>query len=100
MPKVVFDAFYVGTDEVAAKYKLEGGYFSFREKPLVTNADLEQATPVLNVIDCKILAQATLHANKERGDYKVSFLTAVLEVWGHTTFVLQTDQELATIALA
>ena len=100
VPKVVFDIFYVGTDQLAAKYKLKGGYFSCREKPLVTKTDLDQAIAVLNVIDCKILAQATLFANKELDDYKVSFLIAVLEVWGHTTVVLQTDQEPATLALA
>ncbi|CAK0867271.1 unnamed protein product, partial [Prorocentrum cordatum] len=77
---VVFDIFYVGTDQLAAQYMLEGGYFSIREKPLVAKADLEQAVAVLNVIDCKSLAQATLQAVKELDDYKVSFLIAVLGV--------------------
>ncbi|CAK0850454.1 unnamed protein product [Prorocentrum cordatum] len=100
IPKVVFDIFYVGTDQLAAKYKLKGGYFSIREKTSVTKAELDQAVSVLNVIDCKILAQATLYANKETDDYKVSFLLGVLEAWGHTTVILQTDQEPATMALA
>ncbi|CAK0829183.1 unnamed protein product [Prorocentrum cordatum] len=100
IPKVMFDIFYVGTDQLAAKYKLKGGYFSIREKMSVTKAELDQAVSVLNVIDCKILAQATLYANKETDDYKVSFLLGVLEAWGHTTVILQTDQEPATMALA
>ncbi|CAK0866686.1 unnamed protein product [Prorocentrum cordatum] len=100
IPKVMFDIFYVGTDQLAAKYKLKGGYFSIREKMSVTKAELDQAVSVLNVIDCKILAQATLYANKETDDYKVSFLLGALEAWGHTTVILQTDQEPATMALA
>ncbi|CAK0888712.1 unnamed protein product [Prorocentrum cordatum] len=100
IPKVMFDIFYVGTDQLAAKYKLKGGYFSIREKTSVTKAELDQAVSVLNVIDCKILAQATLYANKETDDYKVSFLIGALEAWGHTTVILQTDQEPATMALA
>ncbi|CAK0831915.1 unnamed protein product [Prorocentrum cordatum] len=56
VPKVVFDIFYVGTDQLAARHKLKGGRFSC-EKPLVTKADLEQAISVLNAIACEILAQ-------------------------------------------
>ncbi|CAK0909889.1 unnamed protein product [Prorocentrum cordatum] len=100
VPKVVFDIFYVGTDQLAANYKLKGVYFSMREKPPATKADLEQAMAVLSAIDCKTLAPATLRANKGLDDYKVSFLITVLEVWGRTTAALQTDQEPAAIALA
>ena len=39
IPKVVFDIFYVGSDQLAAKYKLKGGYFSIREKTPVTKAE-------------------------------------------------------------
>eukprot|EP00959_Pyramimonas_sp_CCMP1952_P044914 938426-Pyramimonas_sp.AAC.1 len=63
-------------------------------------ADPEQAISVLNAIDCKTLAQATLCANKEPDDYKVSFLIAVLEVWGHATVARGTGQGPATMALA
>ena len=96
----MFDIFYAGTDQLAAKYKLKGGYFSIREKTSITKAELDQAISVLNVIDCKILAQGTLYANKEMDEYKVSFLLGVLEAWGHTTVILQTDPEPATMALA
>ncbi|CAK0848555.1 unnamed protein product [Prorocentrum cordatum] len=71
VPSVLFDIFYVGTDRLAAKCKAKGGYFSIREKPLVTKADLEQAISVLNVIDCRILAQAALYANGELDVYSL-----------------------------
>ena len=51
---------------------------------------------VLNLVDCKTNAQGTLFANKELDEYKVNYMVAMLDHWGHTAVFLQTDQEPAT----
>ena len=55
---------------------------------------------VLNLVDCKTNAQGTLLANKELDEYKVNYLVAMLDYWGHTTVILLTDQEPATMSIA
>ena len=41
-------------------------------------------------------------ANKELDEpaYKVNYIVAMLDRWGHTTVILQTDQEPATMSIA
>ena len=63
-------------------------------------AEASQTIAVLNLIDCKTLAQGTLYANKELDEYKVAFIVTMLDQWGHTTVILQTEQEPATMAIA
>ena len=89
-PKVMFDIFFVGPDELAKRYKIVNGCFSLRD----------QTIAVLNLIDCKTNAQSTLFANKELDEYKVNYMVAMLDNWGHTTVILQTDQEPASMSIA
>ena len=100
IPKVGFDIFFVGSDKLAQKYKLLDGYFTLREKERLTTQEVDQTISVLNVIDCRSLAQGTLRANKELDEYKISYIIAMLEQRGHATVILQTDQENATMAVA
>ena len=100
-PKVMFDIFFVGPDELAKRYKIVNGCFSLRDKErFVSNQELDQTIAVLNLIDCKTNAQGTLFANKELDEYKVNYMVAMLDNWGHTTVILQTDQEPATMSIA
>ena len=61
---------------------------------------MDQTIAVLDLIDCKTNAQGTLFANKELDEYKVNYIVAMLDHWGHTTVILQTDQEPATMSIA
>ena len=54
----------------------------------------------MNLVDCKTNAQGTLFANKELDEYKVNYMVAMLDNWGHATVILQTDQEPATMSIA
>ena len=100
-PKVMFDIFFVGPDELAKKFKIENGCFSLRdEERFLSSQELEQKNTVLNLIDCKTNAQGTLFANKELDEYKVNYIVAMPDTWGHTTVILQTHQEPATISIA
>lgn len=78
-----------------------GGYFTLRNKSKLTAAELDQTIAVLGLLDCRPLAQATVYvASTEIYEYKIRFLGTVVDSWGHTTIVLQTDQEPSTEALA
>ena len=86
-PKVMFDIFFVGPDELAKRYKIVNGCFSLRDKErFLSSQELDQTIAVLDLIDCKTNAQGTLFANKEVDEY--------------TTVILQTDQEPATMSIA
>ena len=61
---------------------------------------MDQTIAVLNLIDCRTYAQGTLFANKELDEYKENYIVALLDNWGHTTVILQTDQEPATMSIA
>ena len=87
-PKVMFNIFFVGPDELAKRYKIVNGCFSLRDKERFLSSD------------CKTYAQGTLFANKELDEYKVNYMFAMLDNWGHTTVILQTDQEPATMSIA
>ena len=94
-PKVMFDIFFVGPDEMAKKYKIMNGCFSLRDKErLLSSQELDLTIAVLNLVDCKTNAQGTLLANKELDEYKVNYIVAMLDYWGHTTTILQTVQVL------
>ena len=97
----MFDIFFVGPDELAKRYNIVNGCFSLRDKErFLTNQELEQTIAVLNSVDCKTNAQGTLFANKELDEYKVNYMVAMLDNWRHTTVILQTDQEPATMSIA
>ena len=97
----MLDIFFVGLDEIAKRYKIVDGCFSLRDKErLLSSQEMDQTIAVLNLIDCKTNAQGTLFANKELGEYKVNYIVAMLDHWGHTTVILQTDQEPATMSIA
>ena len=97
----MFDIFFVGPDEMAKRYKILDGCFSLRdEERFLSSQEMDQTIAVLNLIDCKTNAQGTLFANKELDDYKVNFIVAMLDHWSHTTVILQTDQEPATLFIA
>ena len=55
---------------------------------------MDQTIVVLNMVDCKTLAQGTLYANKELDDYKLRFMMQTLDNWGHTTVILQKTRNL------
>ena len=98
-PKVMFDIFFVGPDEMAKRYKIVDRCFSLRDKErLLSSQEMDQTIAVLNLVDCKTNAQGTLFANKELDEYKVNYMVAMLDHWGHTTVILQTDQEPATMS--
>ena len=100
-PKVMFDIFFVGPDEMANKYKIMNGCFSLRDKErFLSSQELDLTIAVLNLVDSKTNAQGTLLANKELDEYKVNYIVAMLDYWGHTTAILQTDQEPATMSIA
>ena len=100
-PKVMFDIFFVDPDEMAKRYKIVNGCFSLRDKErLLSSQEMDQTIAVLDLIDCKTNAQGTLFANKELDEYKVNYIVAMLDHWDHTTVILQTDQEPATMSIA
>ena len=100
-PKVMFDIFFVGPDEMAKRYKIVDGCFSLRDKErLLSSQEMDQTIAVLDLIDSKTNAQGTLFANKELDEYKVNNIVAMLDHWDHTTVILQTDQEPATMSIA
>ena len=100
-PKVMFGIFFVGPDELAKRNKIVNGCFSLRDKErFLSSQELDQTIAVLNLIDCKTNAQGTLFANKELDEHKVNYMVAMLDNWGHTTVILQTDQEPATMSIA
>ena len=100
-PEVMFDIFYVRPDELEKRYKIVNGCFSLRDKErFLSSQELDQTIAVLNLIDCKTNAQGTLFANKELAEYKVNYIVAMLDNWSHTTVILQTDQEPATMSIA
>ena len=77
------------------------GCFSLRDKErFLLSQELDQTIAVLDLIDCKTNAQGTLFANKELDEYKVNYIVAMLDHWGHTTVILQTEQEPATMSIA
>ena len=91
-PKVTFDIFFVGPDEIAKMYKIVNGCFNLRDKErFLSSHELDQTIAVLNWVDCKTNAQGTLLANMELDKYKVNYIVAMLDYWGHTTVILQTD---------
>ena len=99
--KVMFDIFFVGPDDLAKRYKIVNGCFSLLDKEgFQTSQELDQTIAVLDLIDCKTNAQGTLFANKELDEYKVNYIVAMLDHWGHTTVILQKDQERATMSIA
>ena len=57
---------------------------------------MDQTIAVLNLIDCETNAQGPLFTNKELDDY----IVAMLDHWDHTTVILQTDEEPATLSIA
>ena len=67
---------------------------------ILSSQELEQTIAVLNLIDCKTDAQGTRFANKELDEYKVNYIVTMLDKWRHTTVILQTDQEPATMSIA
>ena len=70
-PKVMFDIFFVGPDELAERYTIVNGCFSLRDKErFLSSQELDQTIAVLDLIDCKTHAQGTLVANKELDEYK------------------------------
>ena len=77
------------------------GCFSLRDKErFLSSQELDQTIAVLDLIDCKTNAPGTLFANMELDEYKVNYIVAMLDHWGHTTVILHTDQEPATMAIA
>jgi len=84
----MMDYFYAGHDQRDAKQAASS-----------KQAD-EEIIPMLNVIDKRTLAQGTLMADKTVNEYKVKFVTLLLERWGHGVVTLQTDNEPAILALA
>ena len=83
-PKVMFDIFFVGPDELAKRYKIVNGCFSLRDKErFLSSQELDQTIAVLNLIDCNTNAQGTLFANKELDEYKVNYIIAMLDTWRH-----------------
>ena len=63
-PKIMFDIFFIGPDEMAKRYKIVDGCFSFRDKErLLSSQEMDQTIAVLDLIDCKTSAQRTLFAN-------------------------------------
>ena len=100
-PKVMFDIFFVGRDELAKRYKIVNGCFILRDKErFFSSQELDQTIAVLDLIACKTNAQGVLFANKELDEYKVNYIVAMLDHWSHTTVILQTDQEPATMSTA
>ena len=82
----MFDIFFVGPDEMTKRYKVVDGCFSLRDKErLLSSKEMDQTIAVLTLIDCKTNAQGTLFANKELDEYKVNYIVAMLDRWGHTT---------------
>lgn len=61
---------------------------------------VEQTIAVLDLIGCGTLAQGTLCSDKVLDEYKVNYIVAMLDQWGHTAVILQTGQENATMAIA
>ena len=53
--------------------------------------ELDQTIAVLDLIDCKTNAQGTLFANKELDGCKVNYTVAMLDHWGYTIVIFQTD---------
>ena len=101
VPKVMFDIIFAGSDEMAKKYKLVDGSFSLRDKErLLSSQEADRTIAVRNLIDCKMGAQVTLFANKELDEYQVNCIIVMLDQWGHTTVILQTDQQPATMSIA
>ena len=99
-PKVMFDIFFVGPDDLAKRYKIVNGC-SLRDKErFLSSQELDQTIAVVDLIDCKTNAQGTLFANKELDEYNVNYIVAMLDHWCHTTVILQTDQEPATMSIA
>ena len=91
----------VGPDELARRYKIVNGCFSLRDKErFLSSQELDQTIAFQDLIDCKTNARGTLFANKELDEYKVNYIVAMLDHWGHTTVILQTDQEPATMSIA
>ena len=87
-PKVMFDIFFVGPDELAKRYKIVNGCFSLRDKErFLSSQELDQTIAVVDLIDGKTNAQGTLFANKELDEYNVYHIVAMLDHWGHTTFM-------------
>ena len=77
------------------------GCFSLRDKErFLSSQELDQTIAVLNLIDYKTNAQGTLFANKELDEYKVNDIAAMLDNGSHTTVILQTDQDPATMSIA
>ena len=59
-PKVMFDIFFVGPDELAKRYKIVNGCFSLRDKErFLSIQELDQTDAVLNLIDCKTNARSS-----------------------------------------
>ena len=82
-PKVMFDIFFVGPDEMAKKYKIMNGCFSLRDKErFLSSQELDLTIAVLNLVDCKTNAQGTFLANKELDEYEVNYIVAMLDYWG------------------
>ena len=91
----------VGPDELAKRYKIVHGCFSLRDKErFLSSQELDQTIAFQDLIDCKTNARGTLFANNELDEYKVNDIVAMLDHWGHTTVILQTDQEPATMSIA
>ena len=72
-PKIMFDIFFVGPDELAKRYKIVNGCFSLRDKErFLSSQELDQTIAVLDLINCKTNAQGTPFANKKLDEYKVN----------------------------
>ena len=100
-PKIMFDIFFVGPDELAKRYKIVNGCFSLRDKErFLSSQELDQTIAVLDLINCKTNAQGTPFANKKLDEHKVNYMVAMLDIWRHTTVILQTDQEPAKMFIA
>ena len=93
-PKVMFDIFIVGLDELAKRNKIVNGCFSLRDKERflsIQAKELDQTIAVLDLIDCKTNAQGSLFANKELDGCKVNYIVAMLDHWCYTIVIFQAD---------
>ena len=65
---------------MAKKYDLQGGYFTRRDKGKLSGTEVDQTIAVLDLLDGRSLAQATVFVpSKELDEYKIRFLSAVID---------------------
>eukprot|EP00959_Pyramimonas_sp_CCMP1952_P205481 4297117-Pyramimonas_sp.AAC.1 len=95
------DFFFVATDEIVRKYLMVNGYVvkvvDFRKLETKERGGLPA---ILNVVDCRSNASATLFGFKQTGDCKSLFVAKLIDSWGRATVILLADGENAIVALA